>query len=547
MPSRSTRKRTEFGIAARIAVASPWVGLLAVAALVRGYAWSQTAVMFNDGPVFLSLAKAIGDGRWAEVLSHPYHPLYPLCISWLSKSGLAPETAAVAISIFGGLIGIAALHWFLQDAFGREVAWLGAWILALHPWAVDFSSDVMSDGLYLGLYLSAFAALARMVETPSLPASICCGVLSALAYLVRPEGVGLVLIGGLLLAWRAVSERSHKRAAARCLLALGVAAGFVMAPYVAALSWSAGEFTLSHKKSITSMALGESSPPRRESESRSGIQRPPQAALWLPQSALLADGSGVKRPSRDLPGMVEATSRVLRTAASALHYEILAFVLIGWFALGRGPRRARPWRTRTLLLPVISYLALLVLLVWGAGYVSRRHALAMGLPLIGFAALGWSWLWASAAAHWVRLREKEAGSAVLVNSSRMAVVGLVVVLALVWGPRDLRPRRIERLAARQAAEWLAERHAESGSVAAQKLRTAYYAEAAYVPSPSGLDGALERALRRSGARWVVIDQQGLGKHLGLAEGIGSWLDRVYSVRVDGRTALVLEVLPRPAS
>ena len=84
-------------------------------------------------------------------------------------------------------------------------------------------------------------------------------------------------------------------------------------------------------------------------------------------------------------------------------------------------------------------------------------------------------------------------------------------------------------------------------MAAQKLRTAYYAEAAYVPLPSGQDGGLERDLRRRGARWVVIDQQGIGKHLGLAEGIDDWLDRVYSVRADGRTALVFKVLPRPAS
>jgi 4-amino-4-deoxy-L-arabinose transferase-like glycosyltransferase len=530
-----------------MAVASPWVGLLAVAALVRGYAWSQTSVMFNDGPVFLSLAQAIGEGRWVEVLSHPYHPLYPFCIQWLSKSGLALETSAVVISIFGGLLGIVALHSFLRRAFGFEVAWLGAWILALHPCAVDFSSDVMSDGLYIGLYLSAFAAMARMVDTPSLPASICCGVLSALAYLVRPEGVGLVLIGGVLLGWRLVAERSHQAAAARCLLALGLAAGLVMAPYVIVLSLSAQDLTLSQKKSITSMVQGKASPTRPKAESQSGIQRPLQAAIWLPQSAQLADGSGASRPSRDLAGVAEAISRVVRTAAATLRYEVLAFVLVGWFAIGRGRRRARPWRTRTLVLPVILYQGLLVLLVWGAGYVSRRHALAMGLPLIGFAAVGWSWLWTRATAIWMRRREAEEGSAARATSSRMAVVGLVVALALVWGPRNLRERRIERVAARQAAEWLAESHAETGSVAAQKLRTAYYAEAAYVPLPSGQDGELERDLRRRGARWVVIDQQGIGKHLGLAEGIDDWLDRVYTVRAEGRTALVLEVLPRPAS
>ena len=34
---------------------------LAVAFGVRAFAWSRTAVMFNDGPIFLALAEAIGD------------------------------------------------------------------------------------------------------------------------------------------------------------------------------------------------------------------------------------------------------------------------------------------------------------------------------------------------------------------------------------------------------------------------------------------------------------------------------------------------------
>ena len=73
--------------------------------------------MFNDGPVFLSLAQAIGEGRWAEVSGHPYHPLYPLCIEWLSRSGVTLETSAVVVSIFGGLLGIVALHSLLRHAF----------------------------------------------------------------------------------------------------------------------------------------------------------------------------------------------------------------------------------------------------------------------------------------------------------------------------------------------------------------------------------------------------------------------------------------------
>ena len=124
--------------------------ILAVGLAARLIAWSRTVVMFNDGPIFLAMAEAIGEGRWTEVLAHPYHPLYPALIALTAVLPVDLETAAVMVSILGGLLGVAAMFWFVRDAFGSEAAWLAAWVVALHPWAVDFSADVMSDGLYLG-------------------------------------------------------------------------------------------------------------------------------------------------------------------------------------------------------------------------------------------------------------------------------------------------------------------------------------------------------------------------------------------------------------
>jgi hypothetical protein len=61
-------------------------------------AWSRTAVLFNDGPIFLALADALRAGRVADVLAHPHHPLYPALIASLEQLGFAPEAAAIAVS-----------------------------------------------------------------------------------------------------------------------------------------------------------------------------------------------------------------------------------------------------------------------------------------------------------------------------------------------------------------------------------------------------------------------------------------------------------------
>jgi hypothetical protein len=528
--------------------ALPLAALLVVAALVRIVAWSRTVVLFNDGPVFLAIADAIGEGRWAEVLTHPYHPLYPACIHLFSRLGLSPENAAVAVSISGALIGIIALHALLRRAFSLDVAWLGAWILALHPWAVDFSADVMSDGLYLGLYLASFAALARMVERPTVAAASAFAGFMILAFLVRPEAIGLLIVGGLLIGFRAVLDEDFRRAAMRPVAVLLVVTALGLTPYVGLLSIEAGELTLTQKKSVSGLARGESGPALIERQPSSSQSM--DAAIWFPQSASRA---GAGQPSRSLGGVFEAILRVVRTSAAVLRYEVLLLVVIG-FLVVRRERRVR-WRTGTFALPVLLYSGLLVLLVWGAGYVSRRHALPAMVPLLGFAAVAWQRLGQTVLSHRGRSTalseihpESGAyGAAVADNTrTRTVCVALIVVLVLAWGPRDLRERRSDRIALREAAVWVGSTFPDPGSVAAEKLRMAYYAGAPYVPLGAGADDSLEAILSRGGASFVIVDGNRLDRYPGLSEGIGQWLREIHSVERGERRALVFEIVSGPA-
>ncbi len=522
------------------------LGLLGVAAAVRAIAWSRTTVMFNDGPVFLALAEAVGEGRWAEVLAHPYHPLYPVAIAGVSSLGIGAETAAIVVSIAGGLLAIGALHDFLGRAFGPVLAGLGAWTLALHPWAVDFTADVMSDGLYMGLYLAAFAALWRAQESGRVAPAAACGVLGALAYGVRPEGAGILLVAAAWLAARLWLERDARRARAAALAALALTATLLMAPYVTILSLDAGTLRLTQKKSVAGLLEGQDRSASARATERRLLSDAAPPGIWLPQSAVPARGA-TRPPERSLAGAGATVLRVVRTSAAALRYEVLLFVVLGCLWLATLP--PRPGRSALLWTPPLLYSGLLLMLVWGTGYVSRRHALTPWLPLLGVAALGWQ-----GSLTWLRERVRrgtgdpgrdpgQVGSGV---SPRAIALALVIVLTLAWGARDLRPRRLDREAVRQAAVWLAEHEPGSAGVAAQKLRTAYYAGARYVPLPSGTDGRLEAWLRGGAARWIVIDGTRLDDHVGLREGIGDWLTERHSIEAAGRKALVLEILPEPA-
>jgi hypothetical protein len=289
---------------------------------------------------------------------------------------------------------------------------------------------------------------------------------------------------------------------------------------------------------VAALATGrDERPPLRVP--RTGTTEPSaREPLVLPELAVRADGPGASPPPRTLLGLLEACGRVARTASAALRYEVLVFVVVGGALVLREPRPR--WRERVIAVPIVLYGGVLVLLVWSAGYVSRRHALPFLLPLVGLAAVGW----------------ERGGSTILDRRglalgdrrrrARWIVGALVVTLVLAWGPRDLRLRRADRAAVRAAAEWLAVHHPDSGAVAAQKLRVAYLAGAPFVPLPSGRDGLLEAQLRQRRAHWIVIDEDKLGDHLGLAEGVGKWLEPVHRSEAGGRGALVLEIVERPA-
>ncbi len=519
--------------------------LLTVAAAVRITAWSRTAVLFNDGPIFLALAEAWGEGRFAEVLAHPYHPLYPVLISIASAAWGGAETAAVAVGVGGGLLSVAAIFFFAWRAFGRDVAWASAWLVTLHPWAVDFSSDVMSDSLYAGFYLTGFAALCSTLARPTTRAAALCGVSAALAYLVRPEGIGLLLLALALSAWafwKDARQRRPRLLAAAAMIVMCLAVG---GPFWAAQQADADAYALSQKKSVRQMIAGGPSSGELAQDrqarrlARERVRLDGRVDLPLPESAIRSDGRPEKRPPHSVVGAIEAVTRVGRTSAAAFRYEVLAFAVFG-LAVSRSEWRRD--REGAVLGSILLYSAVLILLVWGAGYVGRRHALAAWLPAIPFAAVGWFGLFRA-------LQTRFFGETSRVNTrraSRIASLSLVVFLVVVWGPRDLRARRADRAPTRVAAEWLADNQPESGAVAAQKLRTAYYAQAPFVPLPPGHDGLLKQHLIKRRVSWVVMDEAKLDDHLGLEEGVGDWLEVAHVVSSGGSRILVLEVTPKPA-
>lgn len=522
MDTRSAAPGPSRGAAAAL------LGLLAAG--VRTVVWLRTAAMFDDGPIFLGLAGAIADGDWAAALRHPYHPLYPAAVAAVSALGLDPEPAAAAVSIAAGGAAVAAFTLWLGEAFDRRTAWAGGGLLALHPFAVWFSADVQSDGLYMALFLWSAFFLFRAPRTRRLRDAAAAGAFSGLAYLARPEGLGLALLGaGAAGLWGLAAVRRGKGPSLGLVAgggaALLLAAGVPAALYVVGLRVETGVWQLTQKKSVASLAGLEDTP--------SPVVESPLA----PPAALPRAGD---RPPPRRPGerIAAAAWDLYRSTVPVLRFELLPFLAVGLYAA-----RGRPgWRGLFVGGIALGYGVVLTALVWSAGYVSRRHALPPLLPLLGYAAFGLVRSAELVARRLVRWRPALA-------RREPWLAGLLVAgfLVLAWGPRDWIPRRLDRLAERRAAEWVrasdqsAARSLPAGPVAAGRLRVAYYAGRPFVPLPSGPPDGMLHHLRARGVGLVIVDESKLDDHRGLREARDAELVLVHRVRAGGHVASVYAV------
>jgi len=492
--------------------------LLAAAAALRGVRWERTIVMFNDGPHFLAMARRMGAGDWAGALGHDYHPLYPFLTLLGHLLGLRWEPAAAAVSVLCGALAVAMLYGLVRDTFGWPAAPIAAFLLAIHPRAVDFSADIQSEGAYMAAFLGALWLAWRSLSRRSWPLAAWAGAVSGLAYLVRPEGLGALLATGLVLGVYCLRGEWRLRDALAWLGAASLGALLVAGPYATALRVQNGAWSLTQKKSVAVLAGMTAETPVREAPAGN------EAGMRLPAARPRSEQRLTVVPPRPRSAG-RAALDLLDRSTSAARGEILLLLAVGLWSV-----RGRPGARGVFFLALVGlYGVVLADLSFNIGYVSRRHALPVILPLFGYAALGVPRL----------------GSAVLRAlrrpvTARWAIgVGLAVPLVAA-GIALAPPRRAGDLALREAAQWLHTQHPQA--VAAPRGRVAYYAGAPHVPVEPQLALLHPDALHAAGASHLILSLDDLSPAQWRELRARPGLRLLRRFDVNGEEALVFQVM-----
>src|SRR5665213_3515165 len=172
----------------------------------------------HDDSLYFVSAKSLADGGGYRIESLPgepaqtkYPPLYPLLLSvaWRLDpqfpNNLRVAAALSWLMLPAVLLQLAALYPWLGIA-GRRI-WLLLFLFAANPYVILFSTQLLSEMMFLALALAAML-LAERAAKGSGGFAVAAGAVAGLAYLARSAGLAL-LVAAVIYLWPLRKQRRN--------------------------------------------------------------------------------------------------------------------------------------------------------------------------------------------------------------------------------------------------------------------------------------------------------------------------------------------------
>jgi len=345
-----------------------WIGGLAATLAVRLPLFAAEYSIHGDGIRYIDAARDFYQGRWAEGLGSFYPPFFPLLIATVYPITGDWELAGRLWPLLLSILMLLPLWAILKRLYGVHIAGIGLLIYSVSPYLARFAVDVRTEVPYTFFFLAAIYCYLKTVQNAGRAAPFLAGASAALAYLQRPEGIGLIMVALAHLAWR---KRSGGTPPTTWLQPVLLLAGFLLlaSPYIVYLRSDTGGWTIS-RKTANVLAIGmttydkEMGSVRREASDKTD-------ALSLISS----------RPLIFMKKVVIDGFRTWDAYATALHFSALPFLLIGWSVWFR----TRFWEKDDffLLAVVMFYFG-----VFSIFFPSRRFTMPLVPISLGWIALG---------------------------------------------------------------------------------------------------------------------------------------------------------------
>ena len=482
-----------------------WI-LLIISLSVRIYLSFFTYVIQNDSVAFMQNARYFADGDFLSGLRHDYHPLYSFLMAVMYKVIPDMEISGTIVSVSFGTLTVIVFYLIGKSVFDRKISFVSSVILALHPYVVRFSVDIISESTYFFFFISAlgFGFFAITKKRPVLFALT--GICAAFAYLTRPEGIGIIII---VASWCALKDCVNIKVLWKeklvSILVLVVSFFVFSMPYLIYIKNETGDWRLTKKKTLTTMA---------------GVG----GVLIDQNNDSLAEEDGDKKKSLSRNIIKQATAKKSdfnKHISSILHivkkyiftFHPLLFMLfiigvINWSKIRKERLFGFYIITVTAFYVFILYRLSITYLAGYDGvfiYPSRRHLMPLVIPAVFCVGIG-----VYTAGAWIH--EKFHNCSLIVGFKELLkstwsiqLIVLIMVIGILL-PKTLKPQRSDKLGIKVVGQWVKEHsHKPYPVILSTSGRSAYYAGGKHVQMER-INGALVLA-REKNVDYILITQK----------------------------------------
>jgi 4-amino-4-deoxy-L-arabinose transferase-like glycosyltransferase len=519
------------------------IAIAAMALRIGWLFWHGPGEVGWDGAEYARLATSLFSGHGYVGLrgttQFVFPPFYSLTIAALLPFTGDALRAGVAVSLISGTALIFPAYGIASLVYGMRAGYAAAVMAAVLPFAVQLSTVVLADMLFLTLVTTGMYLLLRTVVSRRYADAALAGVAFGLAYLTRPEGLLLELLAvGVVLVLALTRVVKPQRAA---LLALAVILPFAIlaAPYVAFLSSHAGHLRV-EGKSVLNLDIGLRMD-RGLSYTVAADAIDENLHVTGPE---LAQDYYFEPAGRVAPSLstivtfgLKNTLRHLREIGHVAFSRLCGSVLL--VALAIVGFAAGPWDGRRvrLQLLLVGYGLVITLALASVFHFWDRYFVGY-VPLL----IVWS---ANGVAVLTRLLPRAGGWARIAPLALTALVLVAFLFSTKTGFTDDDGRSV---AERQAGSWLAQHGGENARIASISDQAVYYAKGIWFMLPwAPSDDAALRYVRGQTPDFIVLDRDDASERpyviAWMKSGVPDARARVvYSVADDGSPTPTVQVV-----
>ncbi len=506
-----------------------WI-LLIISISVRIYLGLFTYVIKNDSVAFIQNAKYFADGDFLSGLRHDFHPLYSFLMAVLYKAIPDMELSGTIVSISFGTLTVIVFYLIGKSVFGRKVSFVSSVVLALHPYAVRFSVDIISESTYFFFFISALGLGFFAIVKRKYYLFVLAGICTALAYLARPEGIGIIII---VAGWCILKDLTKFKIVwkEKLVSILILATSFLVfsMPYLVYIQKETGHWSLTKKKDLSKvvgidvvLSSGNGKNLKKEKGdghtkknnvsrdaktiaklNKQGSNKPTTSSENVSQAAktiakLNKQGSDKSTTSSDkkitkqnthvridlkkLKIDVNSILYILDKYLTTFHPFLFVLLIIGvikWTRV-RKVRYFGFYIASIIVFYLLVFYRLNLAYAPAFHYPSRRHLIPLVIPAIFCVGIG-----VYATGSWIHEKfqfdKLRSGLGGRLRNVWIAQLLILIIIISVLLPKTLKPQRSDKLGIKKAGQWIRENsHIQSPAILSDSFRNAYYAGGKHV-------------------------------------------------------------------